>query len=275
MKGKISRLSGVSVHGQESGAHRGVEYSDHMMNEVGHVCELVRYPVKSMAGIMTESAFLGWHGLDGDRRFAFRRLGDDSGFPWLSASRVPELLLYHPAGLDESSGEPLPTRVRTPAGTDLELRSVELQNEVAERFGSGVELMKLKHGIFDDASVSVISMATIAGIGGEAGVSLDRRRFRANIVLETRDRETFLEDGWVGGTLVFGDKEPRPAVSVTVRDVRCMMINLDPDTGLKDVRAMKTVARLNKNTAGVYGTVVQTGTILVGQAVSLVLDARR
>src|SRR5438477_1143758 len=152
------------------------------MIEVGRVCELVRYPVKSMAGNVTESAFLGWHGLDGDRRFAFRRLGDDNGFPWLSASRVAELLLYHPLGLDESTGEPLPTHVRTPAGTHVELRSPELHSEVAERLGSSVELMKLKHGIFDDGSVSVISTATIAGIGREAGMDLDRRRFRANIV---------------------------------------------------------------------------------------------
>ena len=108
-----------------------------MMNELGHVCELVRYPVKSMAGIATGSAFLGWHGLNGDRRFAFRRLGDDGGFPWLTASRVPELLLYHPSGLDESTGEPLPTHVHTPAGTHLELRSAELRSEVRERFGSG------------------------------------------------------------------------------------------------------------------------------------------
>ena len=246
-----------------------------MMVQLGHVCELVRYPVKSMAGTATESAFLGWHGLDGDRRFAFRRLGNDSGFPWLTASRVPELILYHPIGLDDSTGEPLPTHVRTPAGTHVELRSAELQSEIAERFGSSVELMKLKHGIFDEASVSVISLATITGIGREARVDLDRRRFRANIVLDTRDREPFLEDEWVGGTLVFGSSEPRPAVSVTARDVRCMMINLDPDTGTQDARAMKTVVRLNKNTAGVYGTVVQTGTILVGQGVSLVLDARR
>jgi uncharacterized protein YcbX len=45
--------------------------------------------------------------------------------------------------------------------------------------------------------VYVCELATMAGIGGEAGVDLDPRRFRANIVLETRDRETFLEDGWV------------------------------------------------------------------------------
>jgi uncharacterized protein YcbX len=246
-----------------------------MINELGHVRELVRYPVKSMAGTVTESAFLGWHGLAGDRRFAFRRSGDDSGFPWLSASRVPELLLYHPAGLDESTGEPLPTHVRTPAGTQVELRSAELQSEVAERFGSSVELMQLKHGIFDDAPVSVISLATLAGIGSEAGLDLDRRRFRANLLLETHHLEPFLEDGWVGGTLLFGTTEPRPAVHVTSRDVRCMMISLDPDTATQDKRVLKTVVRLNENNAGVYGTVVQTGTIRVGDPVRLIPDARR
>jgi uncharacterized protein YcbX len=250
----------------------GMTHNDFMMIQLGRVHELARYPVKSMAGTATESALLGWHGLNGDRRYAFRRLGDDSGFPWLTASRLPELLLYRPFGLDESTGEPLPTHVRTPAGTHVELRSAELQREIAESCGASVELMRLKHGIFDDAPVSMISLGTIAGIGRAAGVDLDRRRFRANIVLETHNPEPFLEDGWVGGTLVFGEREPMPAVSVTMRDVRCMMINLDPDTGKQDARVMKTVVRLNANNAGVYGTVVRPGTIRVGQAVSLVSD---
>jgi uncharacterized protein YcbX len=227
-----------------------------------------------MAGTPTDSAFLGWYGLDGDRRFAFRRLGDDSGFPWLSASRLPQLILYQPFGLDASSSEPLPTQVRTPSGEDVALRSEELRSEIAERIGSGVELMKMRQGIFDAAPVSVISLATIAGIGRAAGADLDRRRFRANIVLDTGEHEPFLEDAWVGGRLVFGDEEPRPSVSVTVRDERCMMINLDPDTGKQDARVMKSVVRLNENNAGVYGTVVRTGTIVVGQPVYLVLDGR-
>lgn len=243
------------------------------MIRLGYVREIVRYPVKSMAGTATESAWLGWHGLAGDRRFAFRRMGDDGGFPWLSASRLPELLLYHPVGLDESTGEPLPTHVRTPAGSCVELRSPELKAEIAERLGSGVDLMQLKHGTFDEAAVSVISLATIAGIGREAGLDLDRRRFRANILVETERREPFLEDGWVGGTLVFGDSEPRPAVSVTMCDVRCSMVNLDPETAEKDARVMKTVVRLNKNNAGVYATVVRSGTIRVGDRVSLVSEA--
>lgn len=243
-----------------------------MIKQLGHVRELVRYPVKSMAGIATQSAFLGWHGLNGDRRFAFRRLGDDGGFPWLTASRLPELLLYQPSGLDESSGEPLPTHIHTPSGANLELRSKALEQEIAARVGRGVELMKLRNGIFDDACISVISRTTTATISREAGVRTDTRRFRANILLETDDSEPFAEDEWVGGRLLFGDSEPKPAVSVTARDVRCMMINLDPDTATQDSRMLKTAVRLNTNNAGVYGTVVQTGAIYVGQPVSLVFD---
>jgi uncharacterized protein YcbX len=240
------------------------------MIRIGHVRELVRYPVKSMAGTATDSAYLGWHGLNGDRRFAFRRVGDDNGFPWLTASRHPELVLYHPFGLEESSGEPLPTHVRTPAGAEVELRSPELQSEISSGSRINVELMKFKHGIFDEGLISVISMATIAGIGRTAGLDLDRRRFRANVLLETDDTEPFLEDAWVGGTLVFGEGESTPAVSVTMRDLRCVMLNIDPDTAGQDARVMKTVVGLNANNAGVYGTVVRPGMIQVGQSVSLI-----
>lgn len=239
------------------------------MIRLGHVHELARYPVKSMGGVATGSAFLDWHGLQGDRRFAFRRLNDNSGFPWLSASRLPELLLYQPLGLDESAEEPTPTHVRTPEGVELAIRSAELQNSVAEKFGSAVELMKLKHGVFDEASVSVINLATIAAIGREAGDELDTRRFRANIVIATESTEPFLEDGWIGGRLIFGNDQDGPIVSLTMRDPRCVMMNLDPDTAQPDPRIMKAAVRLNDNNAGAYGTVVRTGRISVGQSVWL------
>lgn len=240
------------------------------MTRVGRVSEIVRYPVKSMAGIPTASAFLGWHGLAGDRRFAFRRSGDASGFPWLTASRMPELLIYRPDGSQEVAGEPLATHVRTPAGARLALGGAELNADVSGRCGGGVELMKLKQGVFDEAAVSLIALATIAGIGREAGRDLDRRRFRANLFLETESPRPFLEDEWVGGVLTFGDDDSPPAVSVVMRDERCMMVNLDPDTGERDPGVMKAVVRLNDNTAGVYATVVRTGPIRVGDRVTLV-----
>ena len=243
-----------------------------MMIHLGYVHGLARYPVKSMAGIATDSAFLGWHGLQGDRRFAFRRVSDNNGYPWLSASRLPELVLYQPLGLDENAEEPLPSHVRTPDGVNLALGSVELQELIAEKFGSAVELMKIKHGVFDEATVSVINLATISAIGREAEQNLDTRRFRANIVIATEGPESFQEDAWIGGRLVFGSRETGPTLSITMRDLRCMMINLDPDTARQDPRVMKAAVRLNKNYAGAYGTVVRTGDLSVGQPVSLITE---
>ena len=241
-----------------------------MSIHLGYVHEVVRYPVKSMAGIPTHSAFLGWHGLKGDRRFAFRRVNDKGGFPWLSASRLHELILYQPLGFANDAEDPAPTHVRTPEGLELELESAALRDSVAEKSGQPVELMKFRNGIFDDATVSVINLATISGIARETGRDLDTRRFRPNIVLQTEASEAFLEDAWVGGRLVFGDHDAGPIVSITTRDERCVMINLDPDSAAADAQIMKTVVRLNDNFAGVYGTVVRTGEIKVGQAVTLI-----
>jgi hypothetical protein len=239
------------------------------MTPVGRVDEIVRYPVKSMAGVPAASAVLGWHGLEGDRRFAFRRAGEGGGFPWLSATRLPELLLYRPDGFEESEGEPVPTHVRTPSGSRVALRSPDLTAEIGARCGGVVELMRLRHGVFDEATVSVIALATIEGIAREAGRELDRRRFRANVVVDTEGGEPFVEDAWIGGTLVFGDGDSPPAVGVTMRDPRCGMINLDPETAEKDARVMKAVVRIHGNDAGVYGTVVGRGTIRVGARVRL------
>jgi hypothetical protein len=241
-----------------------------MNQPLGYVRQVARYPIKSMAGTFLETAFLGWHGLLGDRRFAFRRLDDRSGFPWLTASRLPELLCHQPFGLEEGSDEPLPTHVRTPDGRSLELGGADLPREINRRFGAPVELMKIKHGVFDDSAVSVITDSTVDEIGRESGMELDRRRFRANIVVETVDPRPFAEDEWVGGTLVFGRADGGPAVAVTARDLRCVMINLNPDTAAPDDRVLKAVARRNGSHAGVYGAVVRVGELHVGDPVRLV-----
>jgi uncharacterized protein YcbX len=226
-----------------------------------------------MAGELLEVARLSWHGIEGDRRLAFRRLADKSEFPWLNASKLPQLLLYKPFRLDSQSAEPLPTHVRTPDGKEYELRSDELRQEISNRCGSDLELMNLKSGIFDEASVSVISLGTLRGIERESGRDIDLRRFRPNVVIETSSGEPFAEDEWVGRTLMFGEgnsaSASTAAIGITMKDERCVMVNFDPDTAERDSEVMKTVVRLNQNYAGVYGTVVKTGELRVGQVVSL------
>jgi uncharacterized protein YcbX len=237
--------------------------------ELGHISALFRYPIKSMAGERLDAAQLGWHGLEGDRRLAFRRLADRGAFPWLTASRLPELLLYKPVGRQDTTGEPLPTHVRTPDGKEYALTDEALLNEIAARHRAEVELMQFRHGIFDEAVVSAIALVTIRGIAREAGHDADVRRFRPNLVIDTKGAQPFEEDRWVGKILEFGPEGTGPAISVTMRDLRCVMLNLDPDTAEADAEVMKTVIRMNENHAGVYGTVVRTGELRVGQVVGL------
>ncbi|MCU1266395.1 MAG: putative Fe-S protein [Acidobacteria bacterium] len=248
--------------------------------ELGRISAIFRYPVKSMAGQLLEVAKLGWHGIERDRRLAFRRLGDKSGLPWLTASKLPQLLLYKPFGLDSNAnsknGELLPTHVCTPDGKEYELQSDELRKDISSRYGGDVELMNLKHGIFDEACISIISLGTVHSVARESGRGLDLcdlRRFRPNVVIETNNAEPFAEDRWVGRTLMFGEGKSSaasmPAIGVTMRDERCVMVNLDPDTAERDSEVMKTVVRLNENYAGVYGSVVRTGELRVGQVVTL------
>ncbi len=222
-----------------------------------------------MAGIWLDSATLGWHGVEGDRRLAFRRLVDLGTYPWLTASRLPELLLYEPIGRQDTTGEPLPTHVRTPDGKEYALTDEALPKEIAKRHGANVELMQLSHGVFDEAGVSAITLGTIGSIGREAGHDLDILRFRPNIVIDTGGVQPFEEDRWVGKILEFGPDGTGPAISVTLRDKRCAMINLDPDTAQANAEIMKTVIRMNDNYAGVYGTVIRTGELRVGQVVCL------
>jgi uncharacterized protein YcbX len=237
--------------------------------EIGQVEAIFRYPVKSMRGERLEVAQLGWHGLDGDRRLAFRRIDNRSGFPWLTASRLPDLLLFAPLRREEDAQGDLPTHVRTPDGEELPVFGEDLAAEVGRRYGTPVQMMQLNHGVFDEASISVIASETVREIGRLAGRSLDVRRFRPNVVVRLLRPVPFEEDEWLGGVLSFGEGEDAPAITVTMRDVRCSMVNLDPDTARPAPEVLKAVVGAHQNTAGIYGAVTRIGRLAVGQRVLL------
>lgn len=244
-----------------------------MTRAIGRVDQIYRYPVKSMAGSRLTEARLGWRGLDGDRRFAFRRRAERGSMPWLTASRLPELILYRPCDGEGANTDAAPTHVRTPDGRVLDLWGLELAHEIGQRFEGGVDLLQLGAGIFDEAPVSILARATVGTLETESGRHLDVRRFRPNVLVATAEGRAFEEDAWVGRSLRFGAEPEAATVAVILRDLRCVMINLDPDTAVADASVMKTAVRLRDNYAGVYGTVLAPGTISVGQEVFLVEDA--
>jgi len=237
--------------------------------EIGHVEAIFRYPVKSMGGERLEVANLGWYGLDGDRRLAFRRIDDRSGFPWLTASKLPDLLLFGPHRHEDAAHGDLPAHIRTPDGEALPVFGEDLAREVGRRYGAPVQMVQLNHGIFDEASMSVIASDTVREIGRLAGRSLDLRRFRPNVVVRLLRSAPFQEDKWVGGVLSFGEGDDAPAITVTTRDVRCSMVNLDPDSASSAPEVLKAVVRANQNNAGIYGAVTRIGRLAVGQTILL------
>jgi uncharacterized protein len=239
-----------------------------MAIEIGHVEALFRYPVKSMGGEPLEVANLGWHGLDGDRRLAFRRVDDRSGMPWLTASRLPDLLLFTPHH-ENGVASDLPTHIRTPDGEWMRVFGEDLASEVGRRYGAPVQMMQLNQGIFDEASLSVIASDTVREIGRLAGQSPDTRRFRPNVVVRLLRPAPFQEDEWLGGMLSFGEGDDTPAITVTMRDLRCSMVNLDPDSATPAPEVMKAIVRANQNNAGIYGAVTRIGELAVGQPVFL------
>jgi uncharacterized protein YcbX len=238
-----------------------------MRLEIGQVEAIFRYPVKSMGGERLGTANLGWHGLEGDRRLALRRLGDRSGFPWLTATKLPELILFTPLRRENGDREDLPTHVRTPDGKEMPVFGEDLAAAIGGRYGSPVEMMQMRHGVFDDASISVIASDTVREIGRLAGRSLDVRRFRPNIVVKLLRAAPFQEDEWVGGVLSFGEGDDAPAITATMRDLRCSMVNLDPESARPAPEVMKAIVGANQNNAGIYGTVTRAGRLAVGQRI--------
>jgi len=235
---------------------------------VGRVAALYRYPVKSMRGEALAEARLRWPGIDGDRRYAFVRGDNHSGFPWLSAREVPALVRFTAAFADPAQPDSSPIRVRVPDGDELVLDSEALREELARRYGGPVELLRLNRGTFDSVSVSVLSLATLRALAS-AGATLDPRRFRPNVVVDTDDGPPFAEDTWIGGRLCFGDRPDSAAVQLTRPIERCMMINLDPDTALQDPAVLRAVVQRHQQNAATGGHTVRPGTIRVGDAIAL------
>jgi uncharacterized protein len=186
----------------------------------------------------------------------------------MRAGKLPALIHFTPERQDVAD-DALPTHVRTPEGEALPIFGEALAADVQRRHGAAVQMTHLKHGIFDDASLSVITSHTVAEVCRLAGTGTDVRRFRPNVLVRSTTGVAFEEDGWVGGVLTFGDGDNAPAIAVTMRDVRCAMVNIDPDGPGTSPHVLKAVVRANQNNAGIYGTVTRSGRLAVGQIVRL------
>jgi len=231
--------------------------------EVGRVAGVWRYPVKSMAPEQVPGADLSWHGVSGDRRWAFiREASQASGFPWLTIRDRADMVRYRPRFDRPEQADRSPVVVTTPSGAEYDVTDPALAAEL----GAGVRALKLDRGTFDTLALSLITTQTIAGLGRLAGRPLDVRRFRPNVLIDAPDAGDFPEDGWTGCTLGMGDA----LVRVDGRDQRCIVVNVDPATGAEDPVVLGTIARRRQTRLGVYATTVRPGHVAVGDPVVMV-----
>jgi len=229
---------------------------------VGRVVGLWRYPVKSMGGEPLQQADVSWHGFAGDRRWAFVRAGQErSGFPWLTIRERPDMGQYRPRFEEPGKPDQSPTRVRTPAGREVDVVDPALASEL----GQGVRVLKQSRGVFDTFPLSLITTQTVAGLGEIVGAALDPQRFRPNLLIEATSREAFPEDAWVGSLLRIGGA----AMRVDKRDQRCAVVNVDPATAQRDPSTLRAIAEMRESCLGVYGSTAQPGRIALNDAVYL------
>jgi uncharacterized protein YcbX len=230
--------------------------------DVGRVAALWRYPVKSMAAEPLEEVELSWHGLAGDRRWAFIRNGIvRSGFPWLTIRERPDMRHYRPSFADPARPDDSQTLVRTPAGDELDV----IDPALAAELGDGVRLMKQHRGVFDAAPLSLITTQSVARAAALVDIEPDVQRFRPNLLIEAAGDAPFPEDAWLGTTLRIGGASMR----VDQRDSRCVVVNVDPLTSERNPAVLRAIARERDSCIGVYGATVQPGLVAVGDPVTI------
>jgi len=227
---------------------------------IGTVAAIHRYPVKAMAGETLEAADVWWFGVPGDRRYAFVQSDHRGDFPWLTIRELPELTLYRPASAADA--EKAPPVITTPEGRKLEIGDPALAAELAEKSGRRVHLHRDHRGTFDALPVSVISLQTVAALGGLVGRELDARRFRQTILIDAQEGP-FAEEALLGRSLQVGEARLR----LSLRDVRCMVVNFDPDSAERDPQVLRAVARHRETCLGVYATVEAPGAVRAGDPV--------
>lgn len=228
---------------------------------VGHVIGLWRYPVKSMAGEPLSAVDVSWHGLSGDRRWAFiRDQAAHSGFPWLTLRERPDMSHYRPAFVEPDRPDKSPLRVQTPTGSEFDVADPNL---AAELNSATVRVVKQDRGAFDTFPLSIITTQTIKRLGALVGTVLDVRRFRPNILVQATAQSDFPEDEWVGRVLRVGSLRLR----VDKRDGRCVVITIDPTTSERNTSILRTVKEQRQGCLGVYASTVEPGQVTLNDAV--------
>jgi uncharacterized protein YcbX len=213
-----------------------------------YIAALWRYPVKSMAGEALSRVEVSASGLAGDRIVQVYRPNGR-----VATARTCPGLLGHRATLDRS-GNPL---VDGRPWTDP-----SVLEDVRRHVEPGATLARDEaDDRFDILPLLVVTDGALSAFGR------DVRRLRPNIVIG--GVEGLMERTWRGKRLQVGD------VRIGIRALRrrCVMTTFHPDTQVQDLEVLRDLVRRFDGTFALDCFVIQSGELVVGQAVDLLSSA--
>jgi uncharacterized protein len=237
------------------------------LKSVGRIAEIWRYPVSSVGGEGISWADLSASGVGGDRQYGL--IDTVSGLPAAPENdrRWRKALFLEAKCV---SGE-LPT-LFFPSGRSYPINDRSLGGVLCDYFGFavsiaaydhtvlqlGLPLTQFRHRHFPMHLLTTASLDHLATSQQVAAV--DFRRFRPTVLIETRESEGFLEDGWMSKRLRLG------AIDLTVREEtkRCGMTFISQPGLDEDPEILRNILRHNKRHLGIYCSIENTGTIHVG-----------
>jgi uncharacterized protein YcbX len=265
---------------------------------VGRIVGIWRYPVKSMLGEELNATFLTERGLVGDRALALIDAETGKVASAKNPRRWPTLFDFRAAYVTPPVAEgPLPAvRITLPDGETLTTDQADAEARLTTAAGRTVRLAHSASGtatsegywpdvdwlpqrdqefefplppgtFFDGAAVHLVTTATLDRLQGLSPASrFEVPRFRPNLVIESAVGVSgFVEDGWTGRTLTFGEAQLR----IDGPCPRCIMTTLSQGSLPKDAAILKTAVQENGGNVGVFASVVRAGIVRRGDGVEL------
>ena len=129
-----------------------------------------------------------------------------------------------------------------------------------------VQIVTAGRGMTDSdfASVSILSLSSLADLSARMDTDLSVHRWRGNLWLD--GTAPFAEFDWIGKHLTIG----KAVLRIKERITRCTATMANPDTGIRDADTLAGLqAAYGHQDFGVYGVVIEGGPIATGDAWSI------
>ena len=278
-----------------------------MSNIIGTIQSIRRYAVKSMGPQEIDQSVITEHGILGDRAYAvIDQATNKIGSAKMPKKWGALLGLSSAYTAEPHAGKPLPpVQINWPNGSSVTSSADDVDVRLSEILGRSVRLTTIKpkevslermdplateetiadigeimmEGRFSDyAAMHMLTDATIAQLSRlRPDTDFNPGRFRPNLVIQAKKGlRGFIENDWVGKTVHMGDD-----VRMRISDPtpRCLIPNQAQHGGItKDKNVVSTILEYNKlpvpvleneelPCVGVYGFIVQTGSIRTGDKV--------